>query len=290
MKNENLNGPLKRAALFHDLSGFGKCSLTTALPIVSAAGIEGCCVPTAVLSTHTGGFKDYTFRDLTEDLPAYLAHWKKLGIVFDAIYSGYLGSPEQADVLIDFIKWARQKNPDVLVLIDPVMGDNGKLYSTYGDAMVAAMRRLCAQADVLLPNMTEAAFLTDTPYREGPYTDAYLTELAQKLTALGPKALVITGIAVNPDTLGAAVYTQAEGLKCVQAPRVPGNFHGTGDIFASFMLAALLNGQNIYQAAQFAADLTAQAAARTAKRGTPLREGVDFEGVLPEMIKKLGHD
>ena len=155
---------MKRAVTIQDISCFGKCSLTVALPIISAMGIETAVIPTAVLSTHTGGFKGYTFRDLTGDIPQIASHWEKLGLSFDAIYTGYLGSPDQVQIVSDFFdSFGKEDN---FIVVDPVMGDAGKLYAGFTDELVCGMRKLCAKADYIIPNMTEAALLLDIPYDE----------------------------------------------------------------------------------------------------------------------------
>ncbi|MDO4289463.1 MAG: pyridoxamine kinase [Eubacterium sp.] len=287
MALEKLHGPLPRVAAIHDISGFGKCSMTVALPILSAAGLEVCCMPTAVLSTHTGGFEGFTYRDLTEDLPAFAAHWKSLDLKFSAIYSGFLGSPQQVATVSAFID--DFNSPDTLVYIDPVMGDRGVLYSVFDDAMVRGMRELCKKADVLLPNMTEAAFLLDVPYDEGPYTEDGLLKILKALADMGPKKIVLTGVSLDVDTVGAACYDAKTGeMSLSTEANVPGQFHGTGDVFASFCLAALERGMTLKDASAFAVALTRQCILRTVARDTPRREGVDFEGVLPEMMVRLG--
>lgn len=284
INESELSGPLKRVVLFNDISGFGKCSITTSLPILAAAGIEGCAVPTAILSTHTGNFEGYTFRDLTEDLEAFLGHWLKLGIHFDAIYSGYLGSPKQAQILKEFIKKEQKLNPEILVYVDPVMGDNGQLYSGYGEKLVEAMRELVTMADIVLPNLTEATALLGMKYHSKPYTEDELIDISKKLQQLGPKTVIITGIE-NGDSILTAVYQNE--LELIKVPKVTGRFHGTGDIFASFTLAALLNGRSVIKAAELGAYLTYGAVKRTMLRETPRREGVDFEGMLPSLIQEL---
>ena len=282
-----LHGPLPRVAAIHDISGFGKCSMTVALPILSAAGLEVCCMPTAVLSTHTGGFEGYTYRDLTDDLPAFAGHWKALNLKFTAIYSGFLGSPRQVATVSGFIDDFKTK--DTLAYIDPVMGDKGVLYKVFDDEMVKGMRALCRKADVLLPNMTEAAFLLNCPYDEGPYTEERLLKILKALAALGPKQIVLTGVSLHKDEVGAACYDAATGeMSVAVSDNVPGQFHGTGDVFASFCLAALERGMTLRDASALAVNLTRQCILRTVARDTPRREGVDFEGVLPEMMVKLG--
>lgn len=289
LKTDSLKGPLKRVALFHDVSGFGKASLTTALPILSAAGLEGCCIPTAILSTHTGEFDHFTFRDLTEDLEDYLNHWEEFGLTHDAIYSGYLGSPEQAKILSDYIDKQKERNPELIAYIDPVMGDNGKLYTNYGQEMVDAMKKLVKKADIVLPNLTEATALLGLEYKEGPYTKEYLEEIIKGLHELGPEKVIITGINLNEEEIG-TVLSDGSSFKIVTIPRVAGKFHGTGDTFASFLLSFLLNNYTLEEAVNNAAVLTYGAAKRTESRKTPRREGIDFEGMLPLLVKTLDED
>ncbi len=284
--NDIPKGPLQRVAAIHDISGFGKCSMTVVLPILSAAGIEVVCMPTAVLSTHTGGFEGFTYRDLTEDLPAITEHWKSLELHFSSIYSGFLGSPEQVDIVSNFMDTFNSDN--TLVYVDPVMADEGELYSVFDDHMVDKMRELCEKADLLLPNITEACFLLKQPYQHGPYTRDYIEKLVRGLSDMGPKKVVLTGVYFDNEKLGAACYDRAEDkVEYAFSEKVPGQFHGTGDIFGSFCLAALLNGKSLLDSTQFAVDLTTECILRTVARETNRREGVDFEGVLPEMMKRL---
>lgn len=284
--NDIPKGPLQRVAAIHDISGFGKCSMTVVLPILSAAGIEVVCMPTAVLSTHTGGFEGFTYRDLTEDLPAITEHWKSLDLHFSSIYSGFLGSPEQVDIVSNFMDTFNSDN--TLVYVDPVMADEGELYSVFDDHMVDKMRELCEKADLLLPNITEACFLLKQPYQHGPYTRDYIEKLVRGLSDMGPEKVVLTGVYFDNEKLGAACYDRAEDkVEYAFSEKVPGQFHGTGDIFGSFCLAALLNGKSLLDSTQFAVDLTADCILRTVARETKRREGVDFEGVLPEMMKRL---
>ena len=284
--NDIPKGPLQRVAAIHDISGFGKCSMTVVLPILSAAGIEVVCMPTAVLSTHTGGFEGFTYRDLTEDLPAITEHWKSLDLHFSSIYSGFLGSPEQVDIVSNFMDTFNSDN--TLVYVDPVMADEGELYSVFDDHMVDKMRELCEKADLLLPNITEACFLLKQPYQHGPYTRDYIEKLVRGLSDMGPEKVVLTGVYFDNEKLGAACYDRAEDkVEYAFSDKVPGQFHGTGDIFGSFCLAALLNGKSLLDSTQFAVDLTTDCILRTVARETKRREGVDFEGVLPEMMKRL---
>ena len=276
----------KRVAAIHDISCIGKCSLTVALPILSAAGVECAVMPTAVLSTHTGGFTGYTYRDLTEDLLPIARHWNKEGVAFDALYSGFLGSFEQIDLVREIIEMFR--GPETLVLIDPVMADNGKLYTIYSPKMAKGMAGLCSCADIIVPNITEAAFLLEEEYKEGPYTTDYIENILYKLASLGPSKVVLTGVYFDDQQLGAACYDAKNNqIEYAFSTRIPGLYHGTGDVFGSALLSALLNHCTLAQAAQIAVDFTCDAIDRTAKAGTDVRFGVNFEAGLAAFGQQL---
>lgn len=277
----------KRIAAIHDISCVGRCSLTVALPILSAAGFDTGVLPTAVLSTHTGGFAGFTYRDLTEDIQPISDHWHSLGLRFDAMYSGFLGSFDQIDLVAALFD--RFRAEDTLILVDPVMADEGKLYSIYTPEMAKGMAGLCAKADVIVPNLTEAAFLLDEPYREGPYDSAYIDGLLRRLSALGPSRVVLTGVYFDDKKLGAAVYDKADGeTRCAFADRIPGYFHGTGDVFGSALLSGLLHGLSLEASAQLAVDYTHRCIALTVEAGQERRYGVRFERALPFLIRRLG--
>ena len=273
----------KRVAAIHDLSGFGKCSLTVALPILSAAGIETSALPTAILSTHTGGISGYTYHDLTEDMRPVMKHWKSLDIKFDAIYTGFLGS---FDIVREFFDAFRQE--DNLILVDPVMGDNGELYTVFTREFAAGMRMLCQKADIIVPNLTEAALLLDEPFHPGPYTHAYIESLLRKLGALGPQKVVLTGVYFKEDELGAATYDRTtDTIDYVFTQKIPGYYHGTGDVFASALLSALLNDFSLIDAAAIAVHFTTDSIRRTYKAKTDYRFGVNFEQSFPDFLKEL---
>ena len=276
----------KRVAAIHDLSGFGKCSLTVALPILSAAGIETSALPTAILSTHTGGISGYTYHDLTEDMRPVMKHWKSLDIKFDAIYTGFLGSFEQLDIVKEFFDAFRQE--DNLILVDPVMGDNGELYTVFTREFAIGMRMLCQKADIIVPNLTEAALLLDEPFHPGPYTHAYIESLLRKLGALGPQKVVLTGVYFKEDELGAATYDRTtDTIDYVFTQKIPGYYHGTGDVFASALLSALLNDFSLIDAAAIAVHFTTDSIRRTYKAKTDYRFGVNFEQSFPDFLKEL---
>lgn len=277
----------KRVAAIHDISCFGKCSLTVALPIISAAGVECSVIPTAVLSTHTGGFAGFTYRDLTADIQPIAEHWKTLPIAFDAIYTGYLGSFEQLDIVSQFFDDFRQEQS--LILVDPVMADNGVLYQSFPTTFPEGMKKLCAKADVIVPNITEATLMLKEAYKEGPYTKEYIEGLLKKLADLGPRQVVLTGVYFDDLRLGAATYDQALGvIHYVFAGRVEGYYHGTGDVFGSALLGALLNNMPLDKAAQIAVDFTVKSIAWTKAAGTDVRFGVNFEANLPGFMRALG--
>ena len=277
---------LQRVAAIHDISGFGKCSLTVALPIISAAGIEVSILPTAVLSTHTGGFTGFTYRDLTEDMQPITEHWKSLGIGFDAIYTGFLGSFEQLDLVTKFFESFKTK--DNLILVDPVMADNGELYGIFSPEFALGMRKLCEKADIIVPNLTEAALIIGEPYNPGPYSESYIEDMMKKLSALGPRKVVLTGVYFNEEELGAAAYDAESGeIACYLEKRVPGYYHGTGDVFGSALLSAILNGFPLDEATAIAVRFTVSAIRKTADAGTDIRFGVDFEQTIPEFLSDL---
>ncbi|MDR0683455.1 MAG: pyridoxamine kinase [Dysgonamonadaceae bacterium] len=277
---------LKRVAAIHDISGFGKCSLTVALPIISAAGIETAVLPTAVLSTHTGGFTGFTYRDLTDDMASITAHWKSLDIRFDAIYTGFLGSFEQLDLVTLFFETF--KTAGNIILVDPVMADNGELYKIFTPEFATGMRKLCEKADIIVPNLTEASLLVGESYHPGPYTNVYIEDMLKKLSALGPKKIVLTGVFFNEEELGAATYDAVTGeIAYTFEKRIPGYYHGTGDVFGSALLAAILNDFTLNEAAAIAVRFTTSAIRKTAEAGTDIRYGVNFEQSIPEFLSDL---
>lgn len=284
MKNDL--GTQKHVAAIHDISCFGKCSLTVALPILSAAGIRTSVVPTAVLSTHTGGFKDFTFRDLTQDIRPISRHWQSLGLEFDAIYTGYLGSFEQLELVSEFFDDFRKDG--TLVFVDPVMADNGELYKSFSPEFPKGMAGLCKKADIIVPNLTEAAFMLGEQYNPGPYTPGYIEDLLKGLSGMGPERVVLTGVSFEERQLGAASYDKKTGrVVYACAPKIPGYYHGTGDVFASALLAALMNGLPLPESTQTAVDFTAESINRTKLAGTDVRFGVDFENSLPNLLRNL---
>ncbi|MBR6681943.1 MAG: pyridoxamine kinase [Clostridia bacterium] len=278
----------KRAVTINDISGIGKCSVTVALPILSAAGIESSVLPTALLSTHTGGFDGFTFLDLTDEMTKIINHWDTLDIKFDAIYSGYLGSTKQMEIVESFID--RFKEDDTLVLVDPVMADAGKFYSGFSEDYLDGMRKLCSKADIIVPNITEALFLSDREYDDGPYDRDTMIHIMKELSiTTGCPNVVVTGINLTDNEFGAASYSaKTDSANFAIAPHISGFYHGAGDVFASSLLAALLNDNDLEKSTEIAVDFTEQAIIRTRDAGTDTRFGVNFEAGLPKLIKQLG--
>lgn len=276
----------KRVVAVHDISCVGKCSLTVALPILSAAGIETSILPTAILSTHTGGFEGYTFHDLTSEIMPIAEHWKSLGLRVDSFYTGYLGSFEQLELVSKLFDMLR--NDDTLIFIDPVMGDNGKLYAAFSQEFAFGMAKLCSKADIIVPNLTEASYMLGIPYVGHDYDKAYIEELLVKLTDLGPKKAILSGISFEKGMLGAAAYDKETGKYSYYfREEVEGYYHGTGDVFASGALSALLNGKTLEEAIAAAVDFTHEAIERTFEAKTEARYGVDFENALPVLLEKV---
>lgn len=275
--------PLKRIAAVHDLSGLGKCSLTVALPVISATGVECACIPTAVLSTHTGEFCGWTFRDLSDEMVPTARHWRREEAQFDGIYSGYLASPEQAELLgqvLDLLAGS-----DTLVVVDPVMADNGSYYSKLDGRMCGAFRSLIARADVITPNVTEAALLTGMAYEPGVHGGDYLRTMLDALGALGPGVVTVTGVRPAPDRIGnVACDCRSGAVYSSMRPAHPGVFYGTGDVFAAAFAALLVRGAPLPQALELATALTDESICRSLLRDTPRRFGVDFEGALPQYV------
>ena len=275
---------MKRILTIQDISCFGKCSLTVALPILSAMGIETVILPTAVLSTHTL-FKGFTCKDLSDQLPPITDHWKREGITFDAVYTGYLGTEEEIDTVIGIINTFRNEN--TLVFVDPAMGDNGKLYPAFNEHYAKKNADLCAVADISDPNITEAAFLTGLPYRE-QYSEDYIKELLLALVGLGTKMPILTGVSLSEGKTGAMGYdTEKKAFFHYQNDRIPAAYHGTGDIFSSVLAGAFVLGIERTKALKIAADYTALTIAETLKNPDNPWYGVDFELTIPTLVEAL---
>lgn len=274
-----------RVLAINDISCVGKCSLTVALPIISASGVTCDILPTAILSTHTGGFSGYTFRDLSEDIPAMLAQWKTLGLQYDIIISGYLGSISQIE-MVKAIKRAFLKEGG-LMIVDPVMGDNGVLYSHFDQKFVEEMKGLCRTADVIVPNLTEACFLTDTAFAS--VTEKDYPAILAKLKALCPRPSV-TGCDVTgaDGTKSYVFYTDEKGNgKSYATQKIEGAFHGAGDVYASALVGCLARGVDTDSAVRIAAEFTTDSIRQTALDGTEARYGLNSESQMYAYLKAL---
>ena len=273
----------KKILTIQDISCVGQCSLTVALPILSACGLETCILPSAVLSTHTAGFSGYTFRDLTEDMPAIKNHWVKENIQFAAVYTGYLGSTKQIDYVADIYNDTAKESGGLLI-VDPAMADNGKLYPGFDAEFVEAMKGLCGKADYIIPNLTEACFLTGMEYKTS-YDRAYIDEILEKLTSLGCKNVIFTGVSFKEGKTGIVVYENGQ-YSYYEHDFLPNSCHGTGDIYASAFVGALVRGKSAYEAAKIAADYTVECIKATAEEENHWY-GAKFEPVLGKLIEML---
>lgn len=277
-----------KVAAIQDLSCFGRCSLTTIIPILSCMGIQVCPLPTALLSTHLGGFGHPAFCDFTNHMPSFSQHWKKEGIEFDCIYSGFLASEEQIAVVCDFIDEFSQNTP--LVVVDPVMGDGGKLYSTYTPKMQEKIKILVKKANVITPNYTEACFLLGEPYEEDHYDLEKMKEWLIRLADLGPSMVVMTGIIVDKKKIINLGYDRNKGLFWeVGKNYISVQYPGTGDIFASVLVGSLMKGNDLHAAMEKASGFVALAIKATVDANTPKREGVLLESVLPCLCQGFGY-
>ncbi|MBR6795892.1 MAG: pyridoxamine kinase [Clostridia bacterium] len=279
--------PVKKVACIHDLSCYGRCAIGAIFPLLSALGSQVCPLPTALLSTHTGGFEGFTFLDLHDQMREIAKHWKEIGLEFDSIYSGFLGSEAQIETVLEFLDTFDRE--ETLYLADPVMGDEGELYSTYTVAMAEKTAKLCEKADIITPNLTEAFILTGGAYNPYP-SDEQLEELLNKLDALckkKQKAVVITGIHDTARNLVGAVYSDSFGERTERgfafAPHCDAFFPGTGEMLASILLGLVLNGIGIREGLQRAVNFISKCSFETVKLGTPRREGLVFEGMLDQI-------
>lgn len=271
---------IKRVAAIHDMSGFGKTSLTAIIPILSTMRIQVCPLPTAILSTHTGGFDNYTFVDLTDTMEAYIKHWKDLNLEFDSIYSGFLGSNRQIEIVEDFID--KFKKQDTLVVVDPVLADNGELYSTMNDEMVKNMRQLIKKAQIITPNFTEMALLLDKEYNRNISTEELKLWL-KELSDMGPEVVIGTSMPEDKDEKFTSVIAydkRHDKYWKVSCAFIPAHYPGTGDIFSSVIVGSLLNGESIPVAIDRAVQFVNSAIKASYGFDYPEREGVLLENVL----------
>lgn len=271
-----------RILTIQDISCVGQCSLTVALPILSATGQETCILPSAVLSTHTAGFSGFTCRDLTADIPAIATHWKKEKICFDAVYTGYLGSTEQIAYVRNIFKTLLKD--DAPIIVDPAMADNGKLYPAFDLPYVEQMKTLIAEADIILPNITEACCLTGIEYR-ATYDEAYVKKLLDALIEIGAKTVILTGVGFREGYTG-VIVAEKDKIQYYEHKKISRGCHGTGDVYASAFVGAYLNGKSPFDAAVIAADFTVRCIENTIDDASHWY-GVKFEPLLGELITAL---
>ncbi len=276
---------MKRIVTIQDISCVGKCSLTVALPIISAMGIETSIIPTAVLSTHTM-FKNFTCKDLTDQIVPITNHWKKENIGFEAIYTGYLGSYEQIDLMKKMID--DFKTDHNTVFVDPAMADNGKLYPAFDMSFAKHMASLCGKADIIVPNITEASFMTGMEYKE-IYDESYVKEMLVRLADLGAGISILTGVAFEEGKTGVMGYdSNSDEYFCYSHDKYPVSFHGTGDVFSSTCIGAIVNGLSWKEASAAAADYTAECIRITLDDPDKPWYGVNFEQAIPYLLKRIG--
>lgn len=272
----------KRVLTIQDISCVGQCSLTVALPVISACGIETAILPSSVLSNHTAGYSGWTFHDLTDDMPLILERWLTEKIDFDAFYTGYV-SKSQIPHILEIMKKTSRKG--ALRIVDPVMADNGKLYTGFDADFPNEMKKLCNGADVIMPNLTEAAFLLNQPYVAQGYDKAFIEKMCRDLHSLGAKNVIVTGVSFEEDKLGVAVYDGSKAEYYFNEKQ-PVSSHGTGDLYASVVVGSLLRGKSILESASLGADVVVEAIKQTAGDKDHWY-GVKFEKALPYLINRL---
>ncbi len=276
---------MKKIVTVQDISCVGRCSLTVALPIISAMGVETSVLPTAVLSTQTV-FKNFTFHDLTDEIESISAHWRSMGLTFDGIYTGYLGSFKQLELMSEFVDEFRGNG---ILLVDPVMGDGGKFHSGFTPDFAKGMAQLCGKADIIVPNLTEASLLLDVPYIGENYSEDYIKDMLRGLTALGAKKAVITTVSFRPGELGAMAYdSESNEFYSCFGPKIDGHYHGTGDIFTSAFMGAVMNELSLGEALRIAVDYTCECIRLTADDPRDKAFGVNFEKAIPMLIRSIG--
>lgn len=269
----------KKIAVINDISGFGRCSVAVALPIISYLGVQCCPLPTSIFSNHTG-YPQFFFDDYTDRMPEYIRYWKKLGLSFEGIATGFLGSARQIQIVKDFIgEFARD---DTQIIVDPVMGDYGKLYSTYTEEMCREMKKLVLLADITTPNLTECCKLTDTPYKEAGWKKKELYQMAQSLSGQGPEKVVITGIKQG-EFIANYIYEKGKEPKWIRTHKVGTERSGTGDVFASVIAADAVNGVAFDRSVKKASGFVKKCILKSIELEIPRTDGVCFEEILYQM-------
>ena len=277
----------KKVLAVNDISCVGRCSLTVALPIISAAGVECSILPTAILSTHTGGFSGFTFTDFSSEMLKIADHWKTLNLHFDSIYTGFLGSIEQVSIVKKIVGMFKDENTKLIV--DPAMADNGNMYSIFDLNFAQEMKKLCIGSDVIIPNITEACLLAGVKYQTPPHSKEFIDSIIENIRLLDVKSLVLTGVSYDNETLGALTYDYLNKKQSFYKREIiPDYFHGTGDCFASAFTASFVKGNTLEQSAKIAVDFTVDSILETVKyQGIDKKYGVNFEEALPKFINTL---
>lgn len=282
MKENKEHNCHKKIAAINDFSGFGRCSIAVSLPIISVMKVQCCPLPTSIFSNHTG-FDSYFFDDYTDKMLPYMEEWKKLNLKFDGIMTGFLGSKRQIQIVEEFIKNFRQK--DTLVVVDPVMGDNGEIYATYTRQMCECMKELIRYADIITPNLTEACILTRTPYHEGKWKKKDIIAMADELAAYGPKKIVITGI-VQGEYIANMCYEKGQEVTFLRTHKVDTQRAGTGDIFVSIIAADAVNQVPFKKSVKKASNFIKKCIEKSVEYNVPLTDGVCFEDLLGSLFQK----
>lgn len=272
----------KRILTIQDISCMGQCSITVALPVISACSHETCILPSAVLSNHTGGFSRFTFNDISEDFPNIQQRWIEEGVSFDCIYTGYLGTVKQIDYVCDI--FATLKREDGKIIVDPAMADHGKLYKGFDMEYVEGMRYLCTKADIILPNITEACFLTGTEYKE-TYDKPYIDELMRKLSMVTEGVVILTGVSYDNENVHVMISSNGE-ISSYTHKKVGTSFHGTGDVFSSSFVGAYMQGKSLFDSARIASEFTVKCIENTIGDKSHWY-GTKFETALPDLIAML---
>ena len=269
----------KKIAVINDIAGFGRCAVAVSLPIISYMGVQCCPVPTAVLSNHMG-YPNYFIDDYTERMKEYIDNWRQLGLRFEGIATGFLGSVKQIEIVKGFINHFSQE--DTIVIVDPVMGDHGRLYSTYTEELCDRMRELEGYADITTPNLTEACRLADVPYREGAWCKKELYAMAERIASLGPSRVVITG-SPQGEFIANYVYEKGQEPQIIRTHRAGAERSGTGDVFSSIIAADGVNGVPFHKSVRRASGFVKKCIVRSDERGVPKTDGVCFEEILYQL-------
>lgn len=274
--------PIKKCAVINDFSGFGRCSISVALPVLSTLGVQCCSIPTAILSNHTG-YPSYFFDSYTEKMDSYISEWKKLKLEFDTIFSGFLGCKEQIEIVSNFIKDFKRENTHIIV--DPVMGDNGKIYTTYTDEMCQKMRELALYADIITPNVTEACILAGEKYMGEDIDEVFEKKLLKALSLNGNRSVLITGV-VRDKSICTCVFDKDSGkFHTIENLRINKSYPGTGDLFASVLCGEITRGTSLLKATEKAADFVEKTTEYTSQYDTDINDGIAFESHLSLLLK-----